>query len=65
VLKKFLRRTQNEFEAKVKKIISNNITKFKNTQVEDFLNEEGIKHVFLAPYTPQQNGVAERKNLLS
>jgi transposase InsO family protein len=65
VLKKFLRRTQNEFEAKVKKIISNNITKFKNTQVEDFLSEEGIKHEFLAPYTPQQNGVAERKNLLS
>jgi hypothetical protein len=24
----------------------------KNTQVEDFLDEEGIKHGFLAPYTP-------------
>jgi hypothetical protein len=30
--------------------------------VEDFLDEEGIKHEFLAPYTPQQNGVAKRKN---
>jgi transposase InsO family protein len=30
--------------------------------VEYFLDEEGIKHEFLAPYTPQQNGVAERKN---
>jgi transposase InsO family protein len=30
--------------------------------VEDFSDEEGIKHEFLAPYTPQQNGVAERKN---
>jgi hypothetical protein len=30
--------------------------------VEDFLDEEGIKHEFLAPYTPQQNGVAEKKN---
>jgi transposase InsO family protein len=62
VLKKFLRRTQNEFDAKVKKIRSDNGTEFKNTQVEDFLDEEAIKHEFSAPYTPQQNGAAERKN---
>jgi transposase InsO family protein len=62
VLKKFLRRAQNEFDAMVKKIRSDNGTKFKNTQVEDFLDEEGIKHEFSDPYTPQQNGVAERKN---
>jgi hypothetical protein len=53
VLKKFLRMVQNEFDAKVKKIRSDNGTEFKNTQVEDFLDEEGIKHEFLAPYTPQ------------
>jgi transposase InsO family protein len=62
VVKKFLRRAQNKFDAKVKKIRSDNDTEFKNTQVEDFLDEEGIKHEFLVPYTPQQNGVAERKN---
>jgi transposase InsO family protein len=62
VLKKFLRRVQNEFDVKVKKIRSDNSTKFKNTQVEDFLDEESIKHEFSAPYTPQQNGVARRKN---
>jgi transposase InsO family protein len=62
VLKKFLRRAQNEFDAKVKKIRSDNGTKFKNTQVEDFLDEEGIKHEFFSPYTPQQNRLAERKN---
>jgi hypothetical protein len=28
-----------------------------------FLEEEGIKHEFFAPYTPQQNGVVERKNM--
>jgi hypothetical protein len=38
-----LRRAQNEFDAKVKKIRSGNGTEFKNTQVEDFLDEEGIK----------------------
>jgi transposase InsO family protein len=62
VLKKFLRRAQNKFDAKVKKIRSNNDTELKNTQVEDFLDEEGIKHEFLTPYTPQQNRVAKRKN---
>jgi transposase InsO family protein len=62
VLKKFLRRVQNEFDVKVKKIRSDNSTEFKNTQVEDFLGEESIKHEFSAPYTPQQNGVARRKN---
>jgi transposase InsO family protein len=62
VLKKFLKRAQNEFDAKVKRIRSGNGTEFKNTQVEDYLDEEGIKHEFLACYTPQQNGVAERKN---
>jgi transposase InsO family protein len=61
-LKHFLRRARNEFEIKVKKIRSDNGSEFKNLQVEEFLEEEGIKHEFFAPYTPQQNGVVERKN---
>jgi hypothetical protein len=61
-LKRFLRRAQNEFELKVKKIRSDNGSEFKNLQVEEFLEEEGIKHEFSTPYTPQQNGVVERKN---
>jgi transposase InsO family protein len=62
VVKKFLRKAQNKFDAKVKKIRSDNDTEFKNTQVEDFLDKEGIKHEFSASYTPQQNGVAIWKN---
>jgi transposase InsO family protein len=61
-LKHFLRRAQNEFELKVKKIRSDNGSEFKNLQVEEYLEEEGIKHEFSAPYTPQHNGVVERKN---
>jgi hypothetical protein len=49
VLKKFLKRAQNEFDAKVKKIRSDNDTEFKNTQVKDYLDEEDIKNEFLAP----------------
>jgi hypothetical protein len=62
VLKKFLKREQNKFDVKIKKIRNDNGTEFKNTQVEDYLDEEGIKHEFSAPYTTQQNRVAERKN---
>jgi transposase len=33
------------------------------TLVEEYLEEEeGIKHEFLAPYSPRQNRVMERKN---
>jgi transposase InsO family protein len=60
-LKKFMRRAQNEFELKIKKVRSDNGTEFKNTCVEEFSGEEGIKHEFSVPYTPQQNGVVERK----
>jgi transposase InsO family protein len=61
-LKNFMRRAQNESELKIKKVRSDNGTEFKNTGVEEFLGEEGIKHEFSVPYTPQQNGVVERKN---
>ena len=57
ILKKFIRRDQNEFELKIKNIKSDNGTEFKNTNIEKFLDEEGIKHEFSASYTPQQNEV--------
>jgi transposase InsO family protein len=61
-IKKNLRQAQNEFRLRIKKIRSDNGTEFKNSQIEGFLEEEGIKHEFSSPYTPQQNGVVERKN---
>ena len=61
-VKIFVRRAQKEFGLPIKKVRSNNGTEFKNTLVEEFLDEEGIKHEFSTPYTPQQNGVVERKN---
>jgi transposase InsO family protein len=61
-LKRFLRRAQNEFELKVKNIRSDNGSKFKNLQVEEYLEEESIKHELPTPYTPHQNSIVERKN---
>jgi hypothetical protein len=57
-----LRWAQNKFGLRIKKIRSDNGTEFKNSQIEGFLEEEGIKHEFSSPYTPQQNSVVERKN---
>jgi hypothetical protein len=57
-----LRRAQNEFRLRIKKIRSENGTEFKNSQIEGFLEKEGTKHEFSSPYTPQQNCVVERKN---
>jgi transposase InsO family protein len=38
VVKKFLKGAQNEFDAKFKRIRSDNGTEFKNTQIEDYLD---------------------------
>jgi transposase InsO family protein len=58
----FLRQAQNEFGLRIKKIRSDNGMEFKNSQIEGFLEEEGVKHAFSSLYTTQQNGVVERKN---
>jgi transposase InsO family protein len=60
--KKFAKRAQNEFGTKIKIVRSDNSIEFKNTNIEDFLNEEGIGHKFSIPYTPQPNVIVERKN---
>ena len=53
IFKKFAKRAQNEFDVKIKRVRSDNGTKFKNTNIEEFL-DVGIKHEFSVPYIPQQ-----------
>jgi transposase InsO family protein len=62
IFKKFATRAQNEFDVKIKRVRSDNGTEFKNTNIEEYLDEEGIGHELSIPYTPQQNGIVERKN---
>ncbi|GJU38571.1 ribonuclease H-like domain-containing protein [Tanacetum coccineum] len=50
------------FDKKVKIIICDNGTKFKNRVMSDFCEKKGIKREFSVARTPQQNGVAERRN---
>jgi transposase InsO family protein len=60
--KTFIKRIHNEFETNIKKVRSDNGSEFKNIRVDDLCDEFGIRHQFLAKYTPQSNGLVERKN---
>ena len=62
IFKTFFKRAQTKYELSLKHIRSDNGTEFKNTHIEDFLDAHGFTHEFSATYTPQQNGVVERKN---
>jgi transposase InsO family protein len=62
IFKGFAKRNENEFDFKIKKIRSDNGFEFKNSRIEDYCDKKGIKHEFLAKYTPQQIGVVEMKN---
>jgi transposase InsO family protein len=62
IFKGFAKRAEIEFYFKIKKIRSDNGSELKNSRIEDYCDEKGVKHEFLAKYTPQQNRVVERKN---
>ncbi|GJW45043.1 retrovirus-related pol polyprotein from transposon TNT 1-94 [Tanacetum coccineum] len=53
---------RNQNDVKVKQIRTDNGTEFRNDELESFCDEKGIFQNFSSPYTPVQNGVAERKN---
>ncbi|KAK1697381.1 hypothetical protein QYE76_014078, partial [Lolium multiflorum] len=58
----FATEVQRQHNLLIKAIRSDNGSEFKNYTLNDFLSDEGIRHQYSAAYTPQQNGVAERKN---
>jgi len=62
IFKKFAKKAQNEYQVPLIKIRSDNGTEFVNSKIEEYCDEMGIKHELSATYTPQQNGVVERKN---
>ncbi|GKB56257.1 putative ribonuclease H-like domain-containing protein, partial [Tanacetum coccineum] len=62
ILKTFIIEIENQLDHKVKLIRSDNGTEFKNSVMNQFCEIKGIKREFSVARTPQQNGVAERKN---
>nr|GEV20694.1 putative ribonuclease H-like domain-containing protein [Tanacetum cinerariifolium] len=53
---------ENQLSLKVKIIRSDNETKFKNQDLNQFCRMKGIKRVFSVARTPQENRIAKRKN---
>ncbi|GKC05004.1 putative ribonuclease H-like domain-containing protein [Tanacetum coccineum] len=62
ILYKFITGLENHLNHKVKIIRSDHGTEFKNHAMNVFCAKKGIKREFSVARTPQQNGVAERKN---
>jgi hypothetical protein len=62
ILKTFITEDENQVDKKIKIIRCDNGTEFKNRVMDDFCRDKGIKREFSVSRTPQQNGVAERRN---
>ena len=53
---------EKQSERAIKVLRTDRGGEFTSTVFELFCDEQGIKRQLTAPYTPEQNGVAERKN---
>nr|GEZ23511.1 putative ribonuclease H-like domain-containing protein [Tanacetum cinerariifolium] len=62
ILKKFIAEIENLKDIKLKIIRCDNGGEFRNKEMNDFCSHKGIKREFSNARTPQQNGVAERRN---
>nr|GEV91235.1 putative ribonuclease H-like domain-containing protein [Tanacetum cinerariifolium] len=63
ILKSFFTEIKNLVDKKVKTVRCDNGTKFKNRVMNEFCEEKGIKREYNIARTPQQNGVAKRRNM--
>src|SRR5438477_9074603 len=59
-LRSFIAMAERQTGRKVKAICTDGGTEFCNNIWNTFFNKTGIIHETTSPYTPQQNGVAER-----
>ncbi|GKD37265.1 retrovirus-related pol polyprotein from transposon TNT 1-94, partial [Tanacetum coccineum] len=58
----FIKRVEIQNDIKVKQLRTDNGTEFRNSILVNFCDEKRISQNFSSPYTPEQNGVAERRN---
>ncbi|GAA0156054.1 hypothetical protein LIER_13637 [Lithospermum erythrorhizon] len=63
VFKQLALQAQREKGFNIITIRSNRGKEFENSRFHEFCSEEGIKHEYSAPITPQHNGIVERKNM--
>ncbi|GJR16600.1 retrovirus-related pol polyprotein from transposon TNT 1-94 [Tanacetum coccineum] len=60
--KKFKALAENQSNRKLKVLRTDRGGEFLSKEFSGFCNEDGIKSELTAPYTPEQNGIVERKN---
>jgi transposase InsO family protein len=53
---------ENQFGHQIQRLRTNNGGKYVNNNFTSYCTTQGIQMQHTVPYTPQQNGVAERKN---
>ncbi|GJY72830.1 putative ribonuclease H-like domain-containing protein [Tanacetum coccineum] len=63
ILKSFITEIENLVDKKVNIIRCDNGTEFKNRVMSEFCEQKCIKREFSVARTPQQNGVAEKRNM--
>jgi len=61
--KQFLAMAENVSRCTMGTLCSDRGREYMSHEINAFLASHGIKHQCTVPYTPQQNGVAERKNM--
>lgn len=61
-IRQFIEFTKTKFAKKPKIMRSDRGGEYTGNRFKEYLRNEGIQTQLTAPYTPQQNGVAERKN---
>ena len=62
IFQKFHAEIRTQFNTSIRILRSDNAKEYLSTSVSSFIFSHGILHQFSYAYTPQQNGVAERKN---
>jgi transposase InsO family protein len=62
IFKDWLTMVENQTDRKLKCLRSDNGGEYKSDEFVQFCQERGIRREFTAPYSPEQNGVAERMN---
>ena len=62
IYKGFIAEIQNQFGVSIHTIRSDNALEYLSSQFQEFMPHNGINHQTSCPFTPQQNGVAERMN---
>lgn len=62
ILKQFFAMVRNQFSKDVKVICTDDAYDFFKSECSSFFSSLGVIHQSSCPYTPQQNGVVERKH---